>query len=387
MSLNDGITRPLDRKPQKINAAKCSLPARKRLTIAGCGGVPGRYGGFETLADNLVRIWQSSRSQAKLSVYCSRCLYDDSNPAYLGAELRWVPLAANGPLSPAFDTWCLLDAVRRGVDVILLLGVSGALALPLVRLLSPARIVTNIDGMEWRRAKWGRLARWFLRISEASAVRYSHVVIADNQVVGDYVYSTYGKRATVIAYGGDHALCGPSNRPLDRELPPRYALALCRIEPENSVHTILEAFATLCDEPLVFVGNWSNSEYGRTLRQRFGQHDRLYLWEPVYDSGHLRQIRGGAWLYVHGHSAGGTNPALVEMMHFGIPVAANGCAFNRETTANQAIYFETAPQLAAAVRAARGDIGKLVGARMRSLANERYTWAKVGLAYYDLLEG
>lgn len=345
------------------------------------------YGGFETLADNLVRFWQQSGSQARLSVYCSGRLQRDGDTTYLGAELRWVPLDANGPLSPAYDTLCLLDALRRGVDVILLLGVSGALTLPLVRLLSPVRIVTNIDGIEWRRAKWGRLARWFLRISEAIAVRYSNAIIADNRVIGDYVSQTYGKRTTVIAYGGDHALDGQSNRPLDRELPPRYALALCRIEPENNVHTILEAFATLSDEPLVFIGNWSNSKYGRALQRRFQAHEHLYLWDPIYDSGHLYQIRGGSWLYVHGHSAGGTNPALVEMMHFGIPLVANGCAFNRETTAHQAIYFETAAELVAAVRTARGDVGKLVGARMQNVANQFYTWSKIGHAYFELLEG
>ncbi len=177
-----------------------------RISIIGTVGVPANYGGFETLAENLVRHHQLSPKSVELTVYCSKHSYEAQPATFLSARLRYVPLAANGVQSIPYDIWSLFSSVRHGCDAILLLGVSGALALPLIRLISSARIVTNIDGIEWRREKWRGLARWFLRLSERMAVRFSHQVVADNGGIADYVTETYGRECAVIAYGGDHAV-------------------------------------------------------------------------------------------------------------------------------------------------------------------------------------
>lgn len=116
-----------------------------------------------------------------------------------------------------------------------LLWVSSALALPLVRLISSARIVTNIDGIEWRREKWQGLAKRFLRFSEKMAVRFSHEVIADNAVIAAYVKEAYNADCHVIAYGGDHAVNVAAQQVAEFGLPDTYAFAVCRIEPENNV--------------------------------------------------------------------------------------------------------------------------------------------------------
>lgn len=355
-----------------------------KIAILGTVGVPGRYGGFETLAENLVRQHQACGWAAQLTVYCSAEAYPDRAPRYLGADLRYSRFKANGLQSILYDAVTLVDCALRGYDAALLLGVSGALVLPFIRLFSRMRIVTNVDGVEWRRDKWKGPARHFLRLSERIAVRYSHAIVADNQGIADHLLEAYGADAEVIAYGGDHALERAGQAAGDdrgEPLPSTYALALCRIEPENNIAMILEAFAST-GKPLVFVGNWDNSEYGRRLRAKYRSAKRIRLLDPIYEAGALYRVRAGASLYVHGHSAGGTNPVLVEMMHFGVPIYAFDCVYNRHTTENQARYFSTAHDLARlADRPSEPDLG----ARLREIAARRYSWSRIGRDYFTLL--
>ena len=356
-----------------------------RIAIVGTVGVPARYGGFETLAEHLVETHQKISCKDRLTVYCSRRAYPDMVPTYGSAELRYSRFAANGPQSIAYDVTTLADACLHSVDIILLLGVSGAIALPFVRLFSRARIVTNIDGIEWKRAKWRASARHFLRLSECIAVRFSHRVVADNYCIADYVKATYGADAEVIEYGGDHAITPPRGRPApDLDLPETYALALCRIEPENNAAMILEGFAA-AGRPLVFVGNWNGSAYGRDLRSRYDGQEGLHLLDPIYEPAPLHHVRAHASSYVHGHSAGGTNPSLVEMMHFGVPVLAFDCIYNRSTTENAATYFTSAENLGQlAKRVPDASREQATGEAMRAIALRRYTWDRIGRRYFDV---
>lgn len=355
-----------------------------KIALLGTVGVPARYGGFETLAENLVRYHKRSGQPAPLTVWCSGKDNANQPPQFESAALRYVGLRANGVQSIPYDIVSLWQAIRSGHDRIILLGVSGAIALPLIRLISRARIFTNIDGIEWKREKWNGPARAFLRASEWAAVKFSHEVIADNQAIADHVRDAYDSDCHVIAYGGDHAVTSAAST-APEGLPEKYALALCRIEPENNVHTILEGWEKL-DTPLVFVGNWANSTYGQRLKARFAGLPNLHLLDPVYDPGILRALRDRATLYVHGHSAGGTNPSLVEMMHFGIPVIAHGCCFNRHSTEGKARYFTTAIELTEQMRNLTTEDGATIGYQMREIAMRRYTWNAIGSAYFQLLE-
>lgn len=356
----------------------------KTISIVGTVGVPAAYGGFETLAENLVRYCHDHALSGRLMVYCSRNAYSVRPPEWLGAELKYVPLPANGISSIPYDVISLFSAAWHRSDVILILGVSGAVALPLLRYFSGTRLITNVDGMEWKREKWGRFARWYLRVSERIAVRFSHVVVADNDSVARYLATTYGCISEMIPYGGDHALLAALAQPQDITLPPRYALALCRIEPENNVSVVLDAFKEKPYIPLVFIGNWQHTQFGRQLRRHYSGVPHLYLLDPIYDPGLLRSVRARAELYVHGHSAGGTNPALVEMMHFGLPILAYDCVFNRDTTENEAIFFKDAVGLRRLMDALTDTAQAQVGANLRRVARERYVWERIGEAYFRI---
>ncbi|WP_341863959.1 DUF1972 domain-containing protein [Gymnodinialimonas sp. 57CJ19] len=350
-----------------------------RIAILGSVGAPARYGGFETLADNLVQFHAAHSRPEALCVYCSRPAYPDQPMIYGNATLRYSRLRANGASSVLYDAATLRDAIAKGSDVALLLGVSGAIALPLLAR-KGTRIVTHVDGLEWRRKKWSKPARAFLRWSERLAVQHSDAIIADNPAIATYLRRTYRIEPEVIAYGGDHGQQARQIAPASQwNLPKDYALALCRIEPENNIRMILAACQKTAT-PLVFVGNWESSAYGRALKQQYSGDPGLRLLDPIYGADALFTLRSNAAVYIHGHAAGGTNPALVEMMHFGRPTLAFECVFNRSTTAGAAQFFTGEASLVAALQGPTPCNGDA----LREIARRDYLWADVGAQYFEL---
>lgn len=353
-----------------------------RVSIVGTRGVPANYGGFETLAENLViHAASNDLTKIQLAVYCSGKRQSDS---FNGSELRYVNISANGIASVFYDVYCILDSVKKGDDSILILGVSGAIVLPFVRLFCKTRILINVDGVEWKRDKWGLVAKTFLRLSEFLAVKSAHKVIADNTGIADHILEEYSHKSEVIAYGGDHAIrCGPKKIPF--VTPDIFALALCRIEPENNVVMILDGFVETPEFPLIFIGNWSASLYGTSVRKKYSEYPHLILLDPIYDIGVLRSIRSLATCYVHGHSAGGTNPSLVEMMHFGACILSYDCIFNRYTTHNEALYFKNSDGLIMLLADFDSNKGLAMGSKLARIANDEYVWSKIAEQYFDLL--
>jgi glycosyltransferase involved in cell wall biosynthesis len=216
-------------------------------------------------------------------------------------------------------------------------------------------------------------------VSEAIAVRYGQTIIADNQGIADYVAETYGVTPEVIAYGGDHVVTeGIENNEWKDQT---YAFGLCRIEPENNVHMVIEA-CVQADYPLVFVGNWDANEYGRSLRERYRGAPHVTLLDPIYDQEKLAPLRANCSLYIHGHSAGGTNPSLVEMMMFGRPILAFDCVFNRATLDGLGGYFDSVENLTALL--VQGEANNS-GGDIKRLALERYCWSRIRGAYGRVL--
>lgn len=345
-----------------------------KVVIVGTVGIPACYGGFESLVEN---ITLNSSDDIDYIVFCSGKSYKSRRVSHNGAKLIYLPLSANGVESVFYDIWSLLKVIRIKPDAVLILGVSGCIFLPIFRLFSKSKIITNIDGLEWRRDKWNPLAKRFLRFSERLAVTFSDIIISDNQAITDYVKSVYGVQGETIAYGGDHALRDSTSV---EEKGESYALGLCRIEPENNVEIILESFEAL-GKPLKFVGNWDNSDFGKKLKDRYGHVRNIELLDPIYDLDSLYAIRKNCSLYLHGHSAGGTNPSLVEMMHFGCPILTFDCSFNRYSTENKAHYFTDSITLINLINKLSEFEKHRNGMSMREIARNRYTWTTIAEKY------
>ena len=357
-----------------------------RVAIVGSVGVPARYGGFETLAEALVH--QLPASQYFLHVYCQRSAYAEAErqPMLNGHRRIFVPLPANGAASMLYDALSVLDAVlHRRCTVVLCLGASGTLLFPLLRLLCPwVRIVFNLDGLESRRAKWSRLGKAVLHGLEALGVRFAHCVVADNRVIRSLVFHRFGRRARVIAYGGDHARPnGPQQAPA-KALPSRYVLAISRIVPENNIDTILAAFASSEGPHLVYVGNWEGSDYGRMLRERHAENSRIHLLDPIYEPQTLNHLRTRALACVHGHSVGGTNPALVEALYWAPQILAFDCGFNRATLDGQFSYWHDVQGLQRQLAAL--DALQAPSPPCLQRLRDRYRWSEIARGYAQTFE-
>jgi len=357
----------------------------RQIAIVGTVGVPANYGGFETLVENLIIYHDAKSVDDPITVYCSSKSYPTRRETYMSAKLKYIPFQANGVQSIIYDIFSLFSAVWNRNDVILILGVSGTIILPLIRLISSARIISNIDGVEWRRDKWRAYAKCFLKFSEKLAVSYSDVVISDNDIIAEYVRDSYGVNSHVIAYGGDHAVAVDVTPVDEYSLPDRYVFSVCRIEPENNTHMILEAFSRQEEYSLVKVGNWNSSDYGKQIREEYKAFDNIFLFDPIYDLGKLKTLRKAASVYVHGHSAGGTNPSLVEAMNFGLPIVAFDCDFNRNTTENKALYFSNAQELLQILANTSEGSFQEIGQNMIEIARRKYTWEKISDQYFSVL--
>ena len=359
----------------------------KKVAIIGTVGLPAKYGGFETLADQLVK---NLDNEYDLTVYCSGKKYPKGQrPAsYRNARLKYIPLNANGVQSIIYDALSILHAMFYA-DVLLILGVAGAWMLPFVKLFTNKKIIISIDGIEWKRHKWSLAAKWYLWWAEKIAVKYSHIDISDNESIQDYTAVRYGSLSRIIEYGADHTIKVSATAQDKEEFPflkMPYAFKVCRIEPENNVHEVLKAFAQLPKHNMVIVGNWNNSEYGIKLREQYIANNNLILLDPIYDQRKLDVLRGNALVYIHGHSAGGTNPSLVEAMYLGLPVIAFGVSYNKTTTENKALYFNKAEDLVELIEKLSINEMIALAASMKEIAYRRYTWKVIADKYDYLLK-
>ncbi len=353
-----------------------------KVAIIGTNGLPGRYGGWDQIMNHLTKMLKEDYS---FYVYTSSYNAVKGLKEYNDAKLIIIPLKANGIQSVIYDGISLLHAAFK-YDILLVLGTSGCIFLPLIKMFRK-RIILNPDGAEWKRGKWNRPIKWFLKISEKFGIKYSNVIVADNVKIQEYIKNEYKKDSVLIEYGGDHS----SYKPMSEETktkymlePDNYAFKVCRIEPENNIHLILEAFSE-SKMNLVIIGNWNFSKYGKDLRIKFSSYSNLKLLDPIYEQDKLNEIRSNCKLYIHGHSVGGTNPSLVEAMNLGLCCVVYNVDYNIETTENSAIYFNTAEELKVIVNKLENKT-ELTGYKnkMLEIAKRRYIWKLIIEKYSNL---
>lgn len=334
------------------------------IAFIGTVGVPNVYGGFEAFLEASVPLLVQRGHQ--VTVTCDASRYTDLTQDWHGAKRVFIGVPANGAASVLHDVLAFIK-VFAGHRNIVALGVSAGIFFPIFRLLcslSGKKLIVNVDGVEWRRAKFSFAKRAFLRLSDTLAQLFAHRVIVDNEGLRPYLTAIGNRKATYVPYSGDHVIRLPSaSLPVDR-----YLLSICRIEPENNCDMLLAAFRDLGRGKYVFVGNWSASEYGRNLRSTFEGTPGLILSDPIYDSYHLARLREMCSGYIHGHSVGGTNPSLVEMLFYDAPIASYSCVFNRNTAGNDSEYFGSAATLTALM-----DRFLLGTARVTKASRTRFT--------------
>jgi glycosyltransferase involved in cell wall biosynthesis len=360
----------------------------KKVAIIGTAGVPARYGGFETLAHQLVT---NLNNEFELHVYCSNTYYkkEERVKYWNKARLFYVPLNANGMQSIFYDIVTIIHALFYA-DALIVLGVSGGIMIPFIKLFTNKKIIVNIDGLEWKRDKWNYFIRKYLKLSEFLAVKFSDADITDNAAIKKYTAFNYKTLSYLIEYGADHT----QRVEIEEEdfikypfLGNSYAFKVCRIEPENNVHIVISAFAQMPEHKLVMVGNWNASEYGKQLKEKYQNTANILLLDPIYHQRTIDLLRSNCLMYVHGHSAGGTNPSLVEAMFLGNAVIAFNVSYNIATTENKAVYFKDEAELIALITQLTKEQIKANAVRMKEIADRRYTWREIASKYANLIYG
>lgn len=311
-----------------------------RLAILGTRGIPARYGGFETFADILAT--QLVKQGIEVTVYCE-CSDEAQSACYHGVHLVYLPARECGPFTTIlFDLHCLWHA-RKGYDIVYMLGYGAAQFCFLPRL-SGSRVWINVDGIEWARAKWGRLAKTYFKLMEFFSMWTPNRVIADAEGIKAHLEARHRRipPCTVIPYGAPVVDCPPIPALLHEWgiEPDAYYLVVARLEPENHVREIIEGYnrsTTSC--PLIVVGNHnSGTAYANELISL--ADSRVRFIGGIYDKEKLQALRYHSRAYFHGHSVGGTNPSLLEALGCGNLIIAHDNIFNREVTGNAGFYFK-----------------------------------------------
>ena len=316
-----------------------------KIAILGSRGIPAHYGGFETFAEKLAVALQDRGID--VTVFCESGKLTMPE-VYRGVRLRHVPAPSLGPLSTIiYDLRCLWEA-RRGYDVVYMLGYGSALFCVIPRLWR-TEVWINPDGLEWARAKWNFVAKSYFRFMEWVSLYAADRIIADSKAIAATLAARHRRMPpyTVIAYGCEVIETNPSVDPLS-EWDVRaagYYLVICRLEPENHILEILQAFsASRSNKQLVVVGNHlAKTPYGAKLRSVADL--RIRMIGTVYDQAKLICLRYHSFAYLHGHSVGGTNPSLLEAMGCGNLILAHDNPFNRETLGLCGLYFADATEL------------------------------------------
>jgi len=355
-----------------------------RLAIVGIRGLPNNYGGFETLSEYLV---EHLSEQIDITVYCSSKDMDSRLLSYKGAKLKYIPVTSHGGKGIVYDSISLIDAINK-YDKVLFLGFGGGFVMPFLSKKQKQRIVLNIGGLDWKRNKWSALAQKVIKKAEQLLINNCGKIVSDNIGIQEYIKAEYNRDSVLIAYGGDQALHQPITKEFIAEYPfleNPFAFTVTRIQQDNNIDMILESFSNQDVLPLVIVGNWNNSEYGKETKKKYFGRKNLILLDAIYDRLKLDVLRSNCTIYIHGHSAGGTNPSLAEAMYLGLPVFAYASGYNEHTTDNKAVYFRNAKELTHLVIDYQTYPLAKISEELQTFAKRNYLWKDIASKYKQVI--
>lgn len=355
--------------------------------MVGTRGVPAAYGGFETAVEEI-----GSRLAARghrVVVYCRATpgLRPDS---YRGMKLVQLPALRSKSVETLSHTFlsAIHSLLHPKPDVAFVFNAANAPFLPLIRARHvPAAV--HVDGLEWKRGKWGRGGRTYYRLAERIAVAWADALIADAQGIADYYLERFGAKTELLAYGTEILDGSGAGRISDLGLEPGgYHLVVARFEPENHVDVIVDGYAASAAKlPLIVVGSAPYSaEYTDRITVSAEADLRIRMVGGVWDKDLLDELYGNACTYLHGHSVGGTNPSLLRAMGAGTPTIAWEVNFNREVVGDSALFFANAGEVGVAIEKAESDAAwrELSGKELQQRAQSLYVWDDVASGYEDL---
>jgi len=356
------------------------------IAMVGTRGVPAAYGGFETAVEEIGRRLVGKGHEVIVYTRGSQ----SRGREYLGMRTIHLPAVPQKQLETLSHTGLsTLHAItRHRPDVAFVFNAANSPFLPFLR---ARRIPTalHMDGLEWRRSKWGRRGKAYYRWAEEFGVRQGDALIADAPGIADYYRHQFGVPTEMIRYGAPLLEDAPTGGVQGLDLQPDgYHLVVARFEPENHVLEIVRGYrdsdATL---PLAVVGSAPYSAgYTREIAEIAEADPRIRLLGAIYDQDLLDALYVHAYTYAHGHSVGGTNPSLLRAIGAGTPVIAYDVGFNRDVLDDEGWFFTTAADVASQLLLTEADPAAVAarGRRNREHAATAFSWDDVADAYEDL---
>jgi rhamnosyltransferase len=344
--------------------------------------VPARYGGFETFAEHLADACVKEGIAVTV-------INEKDNPTDPHRQnVKILKSSYNKGAAPLKFYKESLMLAASDSDIIVSCGVGGGFAYNKLKNYR-GKLITNTDGLEHLRARYNPLQRFVVFQLQKLATKFSDAIIADSDEMKKYWLSRFPNAATkvqTIAYGAEKCL------PMDmsvldecRVTKNEYFLVIARLVPENKIHDIINAYNHyIGNKKLVIVGALDDNSYVRDLEKK--SNDKVLFTDSVYDKKFLDSLRQGCFLYIHGHSVGGTNPSLLEAMAAGCACMCNDNVFNREVTDGNQMYFQSASDLAIMLNLLEHKVSDLD--LLREKAREKiiadYSWDKICSSYISL---
>lgn len=323
-------------------------------------------------------------------MYCRKGNNDDSLISYKGVNLIHMP-CLRGKITETFSHsfLSLIHSLFINADILFVMNAANG-PLCIIPKLFRKKIVINVDGLEWRRKKWGKIGRFYYLFSEWASSKIATRVVSDAIGIKDYYLERYKTDSTFIAYGAQIEKSTNGNILDEYGLQAdNYFFIASRLEPENNADIVVKAMKYLnTDKKLVIAGGANyKSDYIKALMDT--SDNRIVFLGPLYTDGHIKELHCNCFAYIHGNEVGGTNPALLKAMGFGNMVFATNNIFNREVLLNTGIIFEKDPRdLANKMQFIIDNPDSRI--KYQQLAvnriKENYTWKKIAKQYLFLFE-
>lgn len=310
-----------------------------KIAILGTRGIPNHYGGFEQFAEYL-SVGLSKKGHV-VTVYNSH-LHPYQENEYKGVTIKHIydPEYKIGTAGQfVYDFLCILDTRKKNFDIILQLGyTSSSIFFNLHS--KKSIVVTNMDGLEWKRSKYSNKVQRFLQWAESLATQKSDYLISDSVGIQNYLQEKYAKKSIYIPYGSYVVEKYNEDTCLEYNVEKyNYDMLIARLEPENSIETILEGVSeSKVNRTFLVVGN-HETEFGEYLKYKFVKNKNIIFIGGIYTQSKLNDLRYYSNIYFHGHTVGGTNPSLLEAMGSQALICANDNEFNSKILGKDALYF------------------------------------------------
>jgi glycosyltransferase involved in cell wall biosynthesis len=357
-----------------------------KIAILGTRGIPNYYSGFEQFAE-FFSVYLVEKGH---EVY----VYNSHNHLFQEKTFRGVNIIhQNDPEHKTgtfgqfiYDFNCIMDSRKRDFDIILQLGYTSN-SIWFFLLPRKSIIITNMDGLEWKRTKYSKPVQQFLKFAERLAVFSSDFLVSDSLGIQAFLKEKYKKESTYIAYGAHPFTNHDESIVSDYRLSKyNYNMILARFEPENNLDMVLEGVVLSNNNmDIIVVGN-HKTKYGAYLKNKFKEHTNIRFLGGIFNLEHLNNLRYFSNLYFHGHSVGGTNPSLLEAMASRALILSHNNSFNKAILRENAFYFANAKEVEALLLTIKKeDYSKRIQNNFETIINE-FNWDKINGDYLRLFE-